>query len=176
MTDAIEIRTEQSGDFDAIHDVVENAFGREFEAVVVDRLRAGGDYIPQLALVAVGDGSVVGHIMITSQEIIGDHGSTIPTSILAPLAVAPTHQGQGIGQALTNAALEAARAGGLRSIVLVGHPTYYPRYGFRPAWTWGIRYARSVPDDVFMAVELVPGALAHASGIATPSPAFEEDE
>jgi predicted N-acetyltransferase YhbS len=172
----VEIRQERPEDFDAIRSVVREAFGRDFESIVVDRLRASDDYLPGLSLVAVLDDQVVGHIMVTAQAIIGDGGEKFPSTILAPLAIDPEYQGQGLGQALTRAALDAARRADCRSMVLIGHPTYYPRFGFRPASSWGIRYATPIPDDVFMAIELAPGGLDNARGTVTISPAFDEPQ
>jgi putative acetyltransferase len=153
---------------------VRDAFGREFEAIVVERLRGSANYVAGLALVALVDGEIVGHVMITKQAIDGESGNTVPSTILAPLAVAPEFQRQGIGHALTRAALELTKDAGYGSMMLVGHPWYYPRFGFRPASTWGIRYASPIPDEVFMAIELEPGALANAAGTVTLSAAFDE--
>jgi putative acetyltransferase len=172
----IEIRPERPNDFDAIRTVVRGAFGRDSETTVIDGLRASNDYLPDLSLVALRDGEIVGHIMVTAQDIVSGDGERVASSILAPLAVAPANQLQGIGQALTRAALDRAREAGLGSMILIGHPTYYPRFGFRPASTWGIRFATPIPDEVFMAIELVPGALAGACGSVTLSPAFAENE
>lgn len=171
-----EIRQERPDDVEAISDVVREAFGREFEATVVQRLRSSKGFAPELSLVAIEDGSVVGHVMVTKLDIAADDGTTIPTTILAPLAVAPSHQNRGIGRALTAAVLGAARAGGHRSMILVGHPAYYPRLGFKPASTWGVRLSMPVPDDVFMAIELVPGALGSARGVVTLPSAFDESD
>jgi putative acetyltransferase len=156
--------------------VVREAFGRNLEGTVIDGLRASNDYLPDLSLVALQDGEIVGHIMVTAQDIVSGDGERVASSILAPLAVAPARQLQGIGQALMCAALDRAREAGLGSMILIGHPTYYPRFGFLPASTWGIRLAAPVPDEVFMAIELIPGALAKATGSVTLSPAFDESE
>ena len=168
------IRPERPDDYQAIAELVQQAFGRELEAKLVENLRASAAYLPELALVATDDRGLLGHIMITTIKISRDAGGTHATTILAPLAVAPDHQRTGIGTALTEAALLAARQAGYRSMILVGHPSYYPRFGFRRASTWGIRYAQPIPDDVFMAVELVPGALTNAAGLVTLPAAFAE--
>ena len=174
MTGAIEIRAERPQDVDSIRDLVRTAFGRGFEALIVDRLRASADFLPGLSLVAAQNDSIIGHVMITAQSIVADDGAATPSTILAPLAVAPVYHGKGIGQALTRAALNATRSAGHGSVILLGLPTYYPRFGFRPASTGGIRCMTSVPDDVFTAIELVPGALSDARGTVTLSPAFDE--
>ena len=170
----VEIRPERPRDVDAIRTVVRDAFAGDFESIVVDRLRAGEAFIPELSLVAVRDGSIVGHVMVTRQDINRDDGSATLSTVLAPLAVAPANQGKGIGSALTVAALDAARSAGHASMVVIGHPAYYSRFGLKPASRWGIRYSSPIPDDVLMAVELVPGSLAKAQGRVTISTAFDE--
>jgi len=173
MTDDISIRPERPDDVQAIHDLVRDAFGRELEADVVAKLRASAGYLPKLALVAVRHDQIVGHIMITALDYRSDAGGRVQTTILAPLAVLPSCQNQGIGDALSRAALERTREAGYGSMILVGHPNYYPRFGFRPASTWGIRYATPIPDDVFMATELVPGSLVDAAGTVHLPSAFD---
>jgi putative acetyltransferase len=168
------IRPEQSHERGLICTLLRDAFGGDTEASIVASLRASDAFVPELALVAVQDNVVVGHIMITRLTFVGDGGDMIATSLLAPLAVAPARQNRGLGSALTRAALERARRSGFESMILVGHPTYYPRFGFKPASKWGIRYATTIPDDVFMAIELAPDALSNASGIVILPPAFAE--
>ena len=174
MAPDITIRPERPSDVQAIHDLVRDAFGRELEAELVSKLRESAGYLPDLSLVALRDGQIIGHIMITELDYQSDAGSRVQTTILAPLAVLPSHQNQGIGGALSRAALELTTKAGYRSMILVGHPTYYPQFGFRPASAWGIRYATAIPDDVFMAIELAPGALANAAGTVYLPAAFDE--
>jgi putative acetyltransferase len=174
MTDDITIRPERPDDVQAIHDLVREAFGRELEADVVAKLRESAGFLADLSLVAVRDSQVVGHIMITELDYPSDAGGQVQSTILAPLAVLPHFQNQGIGDALSRAALERTKEAGYGSMILVGHPNYYPRFGFRPASNWGIRYATPIPDDVFMAVELVPGSLDDAAGTVILPSAFDE--
>jgi putative acetyltransferase len=168
------VRPEQSRDAAAIHELVRQAFGRDLEANLVDILRSRGAYLPELALVAVRGEVVTGYVMVTRQPIVTDHGEEMISTILGPLAVQPDHQNLGIGSLLTTAAIERAPRLGFGSMVLIGHPTYYPRFGFRPASTWGLRFAQPIRDDVFMALELKPGALVAAAGTVTLLPAFDE--
>jgi putative acetyltransferase len=170
----ITVRPEQGRDAAAIHELVRQAFGRKLEANLVDTLRSSDAYLPELALVAVRGDEVTGYVMVTRQPIVTDHGEEMISTILGPLAVQPDHQNRGIGSLLTTAAIEQARTLGFGSMILIGHPTYYPRFGFRPASTWGLRFAQPIRDDVFMAIELTPGALAAAAGTVTLSPAFDE--
>ena len=169
----VTIRPEKPEDLLAIRRLVQNAFDRDLEANLVEKLRESDGFIPALSLVAVNDDEIVGHIMITSLEIATDNGESLPTTILAPLAVLPTFQNQGIGSALTRAALDKSAMTDYDSMILVGHPNYYRRFGFRPASARGIRYASEIPDDVFMAIELVSRSLSGAAGLVTLPPALD---
>jgi putative acetyltransferase len=113
---------------------------------------------------------IVGHVLLSPVRI--DGRSDPPGLGLAPLAVLPAHQRRGIGQRLTREALRRAAALGHAYVVVLGHPAYYPRFGFVPASRFGLRYEQSVPDDVFLALELTPGALDGVSGVVRYLPAF----
>jgi putative acetyltransferase len=165
------IRPEQPADLTAIHHVVEQAFQQAFgsmaEAKLVDTLRANGKAI--VSLVAVENDQIVGHILF-SEVTLGD------TTIigLAPLAVLPSQQKQGIGALLTNAGIAACRSAGYTAMVVLGHPDYYPRFGFVPASQFGIKSEYDVSDETFMALELQTGALANCAGVAKYQPEFSE--
>jgi putative acetyltransferase len=158
------IRPEQPGDAEAIRRVNDLAFGREGEAQLVDRLRRSNGFVPALSLVAEAGGQVAGHILFTKVHIIGSGGGRYETLALAPVAVLPARQRQGIGERLVRRGLADAGQLGYRSVVVLGHPAYYPRFGFRPAGQWGIKAPFPVSPDAFMALELVPGGLAGAPG------------
>lgn len=163
------IRAERPIDVAAIHAVNAAAFPTADEADLVDALRAAAD--PYLSLVAEVDGKVVGHILFTPVTH-ADHPK-LKLMGLAPMAVHPDHQRTGIGSALVRAGLEACRDLGMLGVVVLGHPDYYPRFGFRPAGTtFGISSAYDVPDEVFLALELVEGALTGCSGCVAYHPAF----
>lgn len=165
------IRPEQPADIPAIHHVVAQAFQQAFsstaEAALVDKLRANGKAI--VSLVAVDDDQIVGHILF-SEVVLGN------TTIigLAPVAVLPSHQKQGIGAMLINAGIEACRNAGYTAMVVLGHPEYYPRFGFVPASRFGIKSEYDVSDETFMALELQPDALANCAGVAKYQPEFNE--
>jgi len=161
------IRREEPQDIPAIRQVNELAFGRSGEANAIDALRDRG--AATLSLVAVIDDRVVGHLFFTPATIeTADH--TWPALGLAPLAVLPEYQRQGIGSALMKAGLaECARLGYERVIVL-GHPDYYSRFGFMRASQYGIRPAWEAPDEAFMVLELQRGALDSVSGVARYQP------
>jgi putative acetyltransferase len=154
----VAIRHEQNGDADHIRFVIARAFGGSNEAAIVDALRGAPG---SLSLVAIVDGRIAGHIFFTPVQIDGaePYGAALG---LAPLAVLPERQRCGIGSALVRAGLDACRAAGCRIVVVLGHPEYYPRFGFAPASSAGLACEFPVPADAFMALELVPGALAGA--------------
>lgn len=153
----LQIREETATDLAAIRDVNRRAFGREGEARLVDRLREDGLVVT--SLVAVEDGLVVGHILFTDLTIETDRGD-VAAATLAPLAVIPERQRAGIGSALTQRGLVVCRERGKAAVVLVGHPTYYPRFGFSAELAQSIRSPYSGAGEAWMALELTPGALA----------------
>jgi putative acetyltransferase len=91
---------------------------------------------------------------------------------LAPMAVLPAHQRRGVGSSLVRAGLDVCRHRGVDAVVVLGHAAFYPRFGFQPASRFGIRSEYDVPDDVFMAIELRPGALAGPAGLVRYHAAF----
>lgn len=150
-TPQMRIRTEEPGDQPAVYEVVRQAFGRDTESELVEGIRRSPGWIPELSLVAERDGAIVGHILLSRFTIAGEGGTgDVPALVLAPLAVAPAMQNQGVGSALVRAGLARAEAMGERLVVLVGHPTYYPRFGFRPARPLGIQPPYPIRDEAFM--------------------------
>lgn len=147
------IRPERAEDVEAIARVVEAAFGRAVEARLVERIRASEQYVPELSLVAEEDGEVVGHVMFSYVTLIGN-GEEWPVLQLAPLAVTPERQSAGIGGALVRAGLELADARGEPLVALLGHPTYYPRFGFEPASEHGIEPPDRRQRPAFMIARL----------------------
>jgi putative acetyltransferase len=145
------IRPEQPDDFDAIRALLNDAFApSEIEAEIVDGLRSAGDHVPELCLVATHDGAIVGHVML-SQASVDEHRALG----LGPIAVDPAHQGEGIGAALMREAIRRARETDYALIALLGHPAYYPRFGFAPAAeTLGITTTYDAPPEAWMALPL----------------------
>lgn len=162
------IRPEAPGDESAVRAVDEAAFETSAEAHLVESLR--GRVEPLVSLVAEVSGAIVGHI-IFSPVTMADH-SRCRIMGLGPAAVIPAYQRQGIGSALVREGLTKCEALGCGAVVVLGHPAYYPRFGFVPASRFGIRSEYDVPDEVFMAIELVPGSLREASGRVTYDEAF----
>ncbi|MFF1374708.1 GNAT family N-acetyltransferase [Streptomyces sp. NPDC058308] len=144
-------RPETASDVAAVHAVNAAAFESEAEADLVDALRADpGAWLPGLSYVAEApDGSVAAHALITRCLVGG-----APALALAPVAVLPAHQRTGAGSAVVRALLDAARARGEQLVVVLGHPSYYPRFGFKPASGYGIRPGFEVPDEAMMALVL----------------------
>ncbi|MET9148105.1 N-acetyltransferase [Streptomyces sp. NPDC004042] len=144
-------RPETAADTAAVRDVNLAAFPTPAEADLVDALRADPTaWIDGLSLLATApDGTVTGHALLTRCHI-GDR----PALALAPCAVLPAAQRTGAGSAAVRAALDAARARGEHLVVVLGHPAYYPRFGFTPASRFGIRAPFEVPDEAMMALPL----------------------
>ena len=157
----ITVRAETAEDVPAVRRVNELAFGQPNEADLVDALRAAAR--PYISLVAAGGGRVVGHIFFSpvTLEAVTDEGEDSASLILglAPMAVLPEYQRQGVGSRLVREGLKECRRIGCDVVVVVGHPEYYPRFGFVPASRKGLRCEYPVPDEVFMVAELKPNAL-----------------
>jgi putative acetyltransferase len=153
------VRTETEADYPTIRQVNEAAFGTTEEADLVDALRAGG--LALLSLVAESDGLVVGHVLFSRMSIETPDG-TVPAVALAPMAVSPLYQRQGIGGRLIRRGLDTLREQAERIVIVVGHAAYYPRFGFSTASAAALE--SPFPPEVFMALELSPGALARVRG------------
>ena len=154
------IRAEKEKDRAAVHALNASAFETPAEAGLVDKLRVQAQ--PIVSLVAEHAGAVIGHIFFSPVTLSGHAGLKIMG--LAPMAVAPSHQRSGIGSALVRAGLERCRTLGAGAIVVLGHPLYYPRFGFAPAAHFGIGCEYDAPEEAFMVIELQPDFLKEASG------------
>jgi putative acetyltransferase len=164
------IRFERPDDATAVHSVNRRAFGQPGEAELVDALRTSGGS-PFISLVAEAEGRIVGHILFTPVTVEGDE--PFQALGLAPMAVLPEFQRRGIGSQLVRAGLDACRDAGESIVFVVGHPEFYPRFGFMPAQPLGLRWDRVVPTDVFMVCELMPDALRGRRGIVRYRPEFD---
>ena len=154
------VRNEYYDDLEQIRFVNEQAFGQTAEADLVDRLRDSEQVV--LSLVAEADRKVVGHILFSPVSI---KGADIRLAALGPMAVLPVHQRHGIGTLLVREGLEMVQSLGYQAVVVVGHPRFYHRFGFKPAGECGLTLSRrDVPPEAFMALELQPGGLENAHG------------
>jgi len=165
------IRPENTEDYAAIREVTLLAFGQEKEAQLVEDLRRLSDFIPELSLVAVRGEQVVGHILFSPMVIETEKGE-VPALSLAPLSVRPECQNQGVGSQLVREGLERCRSLGHEVVVVVGHPDYYPRFGFSSARAKGLEAPFEVPDEAFLVLELTPGALAGIAGVIKYPPPY----
>ena len=164
----MQVRPERPADVAGVRHVNRTAFDTTVEADLVDTLRQRAD--PIVSLVAVAREAIVGHIFFSPVTLSSP--SDIQIMGLAPMAVLPERQRQGIGSALVRAGLEECRRRGVAAIVVLGHAGYYPRFGFVPASTFGLTSEYDVPDEVFMALELAADALRQRAGVIRYHPAF----
>ncbi|MBS4200031.1 N-acetyltransferase [Bacillus sp. FJAT-49732] len=172
----MKIRTETYEDYKAVYDINVEAFGnREDESNLVERIRESDGFIPELSIVAEKDGKVIGHILL-SKANIWKSDKTTEVIVLAPIAVKPEYQKKGIGSSLIHEGLERVTELGYGLVLLIGHPSYYPRFGFKPARSFGLELRQfDVPDDVFMICELRTGELERIQGeLRYPTAFFEE--
>ncbi len=163
------IRPESEEDYEVVRRINELAFGRPSEAALVDALRTAAPSC--LSLVAEREGHIIGHIFFSPVEIEPDTPS-LSVMGLGPMAVLPEYQSQGIGSQLVERGLEECKRLNYDVVVVIGHPKFYPRFGFRQAGQRGLDCEYDVPDEVFMVAELRPGALAGRQGLVKYHPEF----
>ncbi|NNC94968.1 MAG: N-acetyltransferase [Chitinophagales bacterium] len=165
----VKLRQEKKGDHTEVNKVIELAFQNEpisdqTEHYLVEKLRKSASFIPELSIIAEHDREIYGHILLTKAKII-DGNKSVETLALGPVSVLPKVQNKGIGGALMRDAHEKALLLGYRSIVLLGHENYYPRFGYMIADEFGIRFPFKAPRQNCMVKELVPGSLKHVGGM-----------
>lgn len=174
----ITIREENKKDYLLIFDLIEKAFkDQEFsdhqEHYLVEKLRKSKAFVPGLSLVAEIENTLVGHILLTEIKIITSDDE-ITSLALAPVSVLSEFQGKGIGGKLINEAHQKATDLGYKSVILLGHEKYYPRFGYKLAEEFGISLPFDVPKENCMAIELQPNALKNIRGeVAYPKEFFE---
>lgn len=157
------LRSEKTGDYKGISRVNDIAFRRTAEAKLVTELRKLKAFDSRLSVVAESNGEIVGYILLTPVSIEGN-GEKGKSLALAPMAVLPEYQKRSIGKLLVIFSLQLAKESGYESVVVVGHPSYYPKLGFKRASDFGLRSPFPAPDEAFMAMELVPGSLKKVKG------------
>jgi predicted N-acetyltransferase YhbS len=167
------IRPEMIENYASITEVNDLAFGQKNEGRLILALRKTHEFRPELSLVAEVGGRIVGHILFYPIKI-KSHDASYGSLCLAPMAVLPEYQKKGIGLQLVEEGLKRARKLGFKSVIVLGHAAYYPRFGFEPAGKWGIRPPFEVPDDAFMALELVMDGLKDIQGTVEYPPEFND--
>ena len=166
----IEIRREAPTDQDSIHRLNVAAFDDVAEASVVDKLRLSCE--SYLSFVAVERGTVVGHILFTPATV---DGRAVAGMGLAPMAVLPSHQRRGVGSELVRHGLEHLRQSGCPFVIVLGHPEYYPRFGFEPASKYQlISQWEGIPNEAYMVVVFDGNALPEAGGVVRYRGEFDE--
>lgn len=174
------IKQEQVKDYKITENVVKCAFANaehsdKNEHNLVCRIRNSNVFIPELSLVAMDNDNerIVGHILFSKVKIKNED-QVVESLALAPVSVLPEYQNQGVGKLLISKALQKAKELRFHSVVVLGHPEYYPKFGFKKASTWGIKAPFEVPDEAFMAMELGENTLDKVSGVVEyPSVFFE---
>ncbi|CAM4479164.1 GNAT family N-acetyltransferase [Paenibacillus tarimensis] len=159
------IRTETVEDYDEVYKLNYEAFGnREDESELIERIRKSKAFVSDLSIVAEAGEQIIGH-MLMSRALVEDHDNQYDVIVLAPIAVRPQYQRQGIGRMLIEEGIRRCRALGYGIILLIGHPTYYPKLGFQPARKFGLELKQFVvPDEVFMVYEVEDGELNEIKG------------
>lgn len=157
----MKVRAEKPEDVEAIRRVNVAAFGRKSEADLVDQLRGVAS---TLSFVAVEFEQIVGHVFFSPVEIEGECADDSLVLGLAPVAVLPDYQRQGIGALLIQNGLKECARLGFKAVVVLGSPEYYPRFGFIPAKEKGLGCEYTVPDEAFMVLELESGVLESCVG------------
>lgn len=165
------IRQEQVEDYGLTERVVKHAFinvdqSDHKEHLLVAKIRKSDTFIPELSLVAMDQKTdkLVGHILLSKIKI-NNSEQTVESLALAPVSVLSNYQKRGIGKLLITQAFKQAKDLGYTSVIVLGHPEYYPKSGFRKAAKWGIKAPFEVSNEAFMAVELHENALENVSGV-----------
>lgn len=159
----VQIRVETETDNDAVRAINFAAFGQSLEGGIVDALRGSKDTV---SLVAEQKGCIIGHILFTTVTVGSPSGQSTGLA-LGPMAVAPEFQNKGVGSALVRDGLERLRKAQCPYVIVLGHPNFYPRFGFVPASRFGVKSQwEGVPDEAFMITVFDRSALSSDGGVA----------
>ena len=167
----LNIRIESTDDYPAVYVVNRLAFGRVEEAELVERIRPLTSEI--VSMVAVLDDMIVGHVLFSPVTVQNNPGAIVAMG-LGPVAILPDYQIQGFGTRLTEAGLQQCELCGCKIVFVLGHPEYYPRFGFRPAADGGFFFRNHGFDPYFFFLELEPGASSELSGEVRYLPPFDD--
>ena len=163
------IRRETEADKSAVEELLLSTFEENSESRLVTQLRAHAK--PLVSLVAEQDGKVIGHILFS--PVILDSNPSLQLMGLAPMAVKPSQQRLGIGTALIEAGLHHCQQQKIGAVVVLGHPDYYPKFGFSSAADYDIKSEYDVPTETFMLIELQEDYLHGHSGTVQYHEAFK---
>ena len=167
------IREERPEDFEEVRHIHRLAFGQDAEGRLVDLLRGCGGAVVSIVAVDGATGAVIGHILFSPARIEGDR--IVEGMGLAPMAVLPKFQRQGIGTRMVQAGIEMLKNQGWPFIIVLGHPEYYPRFGFERASHKGVSCQwEGVPDEAFMILILDEKAMERVSGVVKYRCEFDE--
>jgi predicted N-acetyltransferase YhbS len=161
-----ESRMDETGRIMDIHRAAFDVAEGETIAQLVSEMLADPTAMPLSSLVAEGDGALLGHVLFTAVHVV-EGGKAFPGQILAPLAVRPGVQGQGVGGALVSEGLQRLSANGVGLVFVLGHPSYYPRFGFESAGPHGFDSPHAIPGEAaeaWMVLELQPGHIGRIRG------------
>jgi len=167
----VKIRKEEPCDMPFVFDLIQLAFENEQhsdhqEQILVDSLRRSPEFIPELSIIAESEGKIVGYLLLTKIQIVNHENQQIQNSLaLAPVAVLPQFQGKGVGSKLILYSHQIAKELGFRSIILLGHADYYPKFGYVPASVYAIKLPFDAPDENCLAKELFENSLKGIHGI-----------
>ena len=172
------IRQENTSDFKAVFDLIEKAFKSEKmsdskEQFLVERLRKSSSFIPELSMIAEFENEIIGHILLTKLKIKNNE-TEFESLALAPVSVLPKYQGKGVGGMLIKKAHKKAKEIGFKSIILLGHENYYPKFGYIQADKFGIELPFDVPKKNCMAIELTVNGLSGVKGMVEYPSEFSE--
>lgn len=176
----ISIRQETTLDYSAVEHVIQKAFEQveisdQTEHQMVKRLRKTESFIPELSLVAEQENQIIGHILLSKIKVV-DENEIHNALALAPVSVLPKFQRQGIGSKLIIESHRVAKSLAHKTIILIGHEKYYPRFGYKKCSQYNISFPFKVPDDNCMVIELQKDALNKVKGMVQyPSAFFEND-
>ena len=155
----LKIRQENKADFIEVYEINTLAFGQENEAKLVNNLRESEAFVPELSLVATIDNKIVGHTLFSRIVIIDNNQNEFESLALAPIAVRPEFQQKGIGGQLIRAGLDKARELNFKSVIVLGHEYYYPKFGFVPTDKWKIKAPFNVPTNRLWGLNLLLAVL-----------------
>jgi putative acetyltransferase len=168
VNNSLIIREENSADFECIRHVNIDAFPTQAEADLVESLRISAN--PFISLVAERENHTIGHILFTPVTL--ENGKNLHLMGLGPMAVLNQFQNQGVGAELVTNGLIKCKQENVDAVVVLGHPNFYPKFGFTPSVHYKIKSEYNVPDDVFMIYECIPNILMGSTGIIKYHPTF----